>query len=457
MDDAVGRGVGTGTLLALAVTVLIVLARCFVLPAGALADDFTPMTTFNGVACASSTVCLGVGIDASSGPSGATAPLNATSGELAAGSAVQLIAATGDLNGVSCPASNDCLAVGEDSTNSNGVAVPLNPSTGMVLAGQSAQSIPGIFIAGVACASSTQCLAVGHDPAGTGEAVALDPTTGEILSGQSVVTIAATGGVGLEGVACPSATLCVAVGENAAHSAGVAVPLDPATGAVLGGQSVQDVTHKGILDSLSCPSLSQCVAVGWGASEPSIAVPIDPSTGAVSSGQSDQSISQGAAMLVGVTCPSSSACVAVGNDAGDPSNGQAVPFDPTTGALRTGQSIQTLSGTGALNAVVCPTTSVCVTVGATFDASGAVTDLIDPITATAVDSPVAPTTTTTTTPSVTPTTSPAPGTNASGQMLAYTGIDATPLVLLGLGLLLGGSVIVGGASLISRRKVPPTH
>jgi hypothetical protein len=90
---------------------------------------------------------------------------------------------------------------------------------------------------------------VGHDSGGSGVAVAPSPATGVILEGQRVRTIPGTGGDGLEGVACPLANLCVAVGENSGRSAGVAVPLNPATGAIRRGQGVQDVAHKGILST----------------------------------------------------------------------------------------------------------------------------------------------------------------------------------------------------------------
>ena len=90
MVYARARGVGIGMLVALATVMLIVASRGFVLPAGGLASDFAPMTTFNAVACASPADCLGVGIDASSGSSGAAAPLDAVTGDLAVGTTVQL-------------------------------------------------------------------------------------------------------------------------------------------------------------------------------------------------------------------------------------------------------------------------------------------------------------------------------------------------------------------------------
>jgi hypothetical protein len=346
-------------------------------PAGAIARDFTAMATFNGVACASSSRCIGVGNVVSRENAGAAASLDPMSGGLSTGQSLRLIRSSGFLNGVSCPSASACLAVGENPNETRGIAVSLNPDTATVRSGQELHVISGIFISGVACASSKQCVAVGHDSSGSGVTVALSPATGAILRGQRVQTIPGTGGVGLEGVACPSSNLCVAVGENSGRSAGVAVPLNPANGAIRRGQSVRNVTHKGILFDVACPSTTVCLAVGWGASKPSVAVPIDPNTGAVSKGQSDRSISARAAMLTAVSCPSRSLCVAVGNDTDDPSVGQAVAIVPTTAAIVDGQSIRTLKGTGALNAVVCPSASQCVAAGSSFEFAGAVTEILD--------------------------------------------------------------------------------
>jgi hypothetical protein len=346
--------------------------------ASAAAQDFMPMTTFDGIACASTSHCIGVGNVASSVHSGAAASLSPVSGDLSSGHSLQLIRSSGFLNAVSCPSGSVCLAVGENPDETRGIAVPLNPSTAMVRGGREPHIISGIFMSGVACASRKQCLAVGHDSSGSGVTVALNPATGAIPAGQRVRTIPGTGGVGLEGVACPLANLCVAVGENSGRSAGVAVPLNPATGAIRRGQRIRNVTHKGILFEVSCPSVAGCLAVGWGASQPSVAVPIDPRTGALSRGQSDRSISTRTAMLTAVSCPSISLCLAVGNDTGDPSSGQAVPIDPTTATIVAGQSIQTLAGTGALNTVVCHSTARCVAAGSRFESAGAVTAILDP-------------------------------------------------------------------------------
>jgi hypothetical protein len=346
--------------------------------ASATTQDFVPMTTFNGVACPSATQCIGVGNVAEKVNSGAAVSLNPVTGSLASGQSVHLIGSSGFLNGVACPSSSVCLAVGENPNQSKGVAVPLNPSTAAIRSGEELHTFSGISMSAVACASSDQCLAVGHNPAGSGAVVALSPATGAISSGRTVQAIPGTGGLGLEGVACPSADLCVAVGENSGRSAGIVVALNPATGAVQHGESVQNVTHKGVLFDLSCPSTTVCLAVGWGASQPSVAVPIDPATGALLKGQSDRSISVGEAMLTAVSCPSVSLCLAVGNNAGDPSVGQSVPLNPGTARIVSGQSIQTLQGTGALNAVACRSTSRCVAAGSRYESAGAATEVLNP-------------------------------------------------------------------------------
>ncbi len=367
-------------MMALALVGLATGSLLFTTSASAIVQDFTPMTTFNGVACASASRCIGVGNVASSANSGAAAPLDPLSGGLSTGQSVQSIGSSGFLNGVSCPSRLVCLAVGENPNETRGIAVPLNSGSAMVRSGQELHTISGIFMSGVACASKRQCLAVGHDSSGSGVVVALSPATGAILRGQRIQTILGTGGVGLEGVTCPLANLCVAVGENSERSAGIAVPLNPATGSIPRGHRVQNVTHKGILFDLACPSSTVCLAVGWGASQPSVAVPIDPKTGALAKDQSDRSISARAAMLTAVSCPSISLCLAVGNDSGDPSVGQAVPIDPKTATIVANQSIQTVGGTGALNAVVCRSTAQCVATGSRYESAGAVTEILDPAT-----------------------------------------------------------------------------
>jgi hypothetical protein len=432
--------------------------------AGAAVQDVAGIGSFNSVACPSSSLCIGVGLvfaTATSAAGGAAAPLAATSGAVPRGQAVQTMHGTELLSGVSCPTVTQCLAVGENSDATGGVAVALDPQTGAVSNGQSVQNIPGILMAAVACPSITQCLAVGHASDGQGVAVSLDPATGAIATDESLETIPGTGGLGLEGLACPTTTQCVAVGENASKSAGAAVPLNPSTGALSTGESVQSVTNKGVLVGISCPSPTRCLAVGWGADQPSVAVPLDPGTGMIPSGEADQTISSRAATLSAVTCPSVSQCLAVGNDDSDPSTGQAVPLSPVTGAISSGQAIESPSGTGALNGIDCSSGTQCLAVGAGFEGSGGASLVLSPTTATGVTPivPPPPTSAPTTAP-VTPTATtvsappsvPALGTGPVESRLASTGDNLLlPLALGGVVFVAGGGSLVG-VTLRSRRR-----
>ncbi len=92
MADLCARANRTDSLLL--VLTLVALATgsflCMASSASATAQDFVPLTTFNGVACASPNQCIGVGTAASGVKSGAAAPLNPVSGDLSTGQSFQL-------------------------------------------------------------------------------------------------------------------------------------------------------------------------------------------------------------------------------------------------------------------------------------------------------------------------------------------------------------------------------
>ena len=88
--------------------------------ASAISQESLPMTTFNGVACASAQQCIGVGNVASNANSGGAASLDPASGDLSSGHSLQLIGSSGSLNGVSCPSRSVCLAVGTMTRDSGG-------------------------------------------------------------------------------------------------------------------------------------------------------------------------------------------------------------------------------------------------------------------------------------------------------------------------------------------------
>jgi len=132
---------------------------------------------------------------------------------------------------------------------------------------------------------------------------------------------------GLDGLACPSISLCVAVDNDGR----VLSSTDPSGGAK--GWQSDDVDANNSFTALSCPSASVCVAVDGVGNAAATGDPAGPAS-AWTVARVDSSITEpspyggGPGLLRGVSCPSVSFCVAVdsvGNTvySGDPTGGAA--------------------------------------------------------------------------------------------------------------------------------------
>jgi RHS repeat-associated protein len=143
-------------------------------------------------------------------------------------------------------------------------------------------------------------------------------------------------GVTIEGVSCPSATLCVGVD----HSGNVLSGTNP-----IGGPSAWSLASPvsaASLNGVSCPSTGLCVAVGSSGQIASSAAPTGGHT-AWSSITADGSITINA-----VSCVSSSLCVAADADGN-------VLVNTGSGYVKTN-----IDGTNSIVAVSCPSTALCI-------------------------------------------------------------------------------------------------
>ena len=147
-------------------------------------------------------------------------------------------------------------------------------------------------------------------------------------------------------ISCPSISLCVAVG----FAGDVLTSIDPT-----GGASAWTKTHAvpgTYLYAVSCPSVSLCVAGGVEPSgihgEASILTSTNPTGGA--SSWSSAPIASGGGIVDAVSCPSVSLCVA-----GGPGGNILFTTNPTGGA-----SAWNKAKVGSLNVISCPSVSVCV-------------------------------------------------------------------------------------------------
>jgi len=296
----------------------------------------------------------------------------------ASAAALQNIAGTNAFDAVACPTSTQCVGIAQ-SFNLGALAAPLDPATGEVSTGESVQTLSNIQLSSVACTAPTSCVAVGTNSNGNlGAAVTINPTTGAATG--AVHYFAGTGS--LTDVSCDSSAQCLGVGVNPGGTGGVVVPLDPTTGQLATGQSVQAIALVEDFSGVTCQSISNCLSVGSDFSGDAISVLLNPTTGAIAA---EVQIVPGIEYFEGVACNSTSQCLAVGlvqNISAEQGSitGWAVPLNPTTGEIATGQKVQQIDVLP--NSVACLSTSTCLALGAS--ASGAqeagATELLNPVT-----------------------------------------------------------------------------
>jgi hypothetical protein len=205
-----------------------------------------------GVACpAGKTVCYGVTQHV--GPSdGAVVAISISSPASPTITATDPVALTTSLSAISCPTSDECVAVGAGPSN-QGEAVPI--VDGVV---GSPVSDSNMSYQGIACVSSSLCIAVGTDSVAT-EGVLVPIHLSPTLSFGTPVDVTSTGA--LEGVACPTSASCYAVGAKASSSGGVVVPFSISAGSPRAGK-VQSVAGTNELAAIDCLGVGECDAAG---------------------------------------------------------------------------------------------------------------------------------------------------------------------------------------------------
>jgi hypothetical protein len=309
----------------------------------------------NGVSCPSPSDCTGVG----QGNGGGT-PI--TLGERWRGGrwSIEAVpspvgAANNQLNGIACPATDACVAVGVAGPPSGGSTEALwwNGRSWRL---QQIPTLPGAGLNAVGCVSETDCVAVGASNAGA----LAERWNGEDWTIQPTPNPSGSAGDSLNGVACTSASFCVAVGGRL-DSAGnpVATLAERWNGKSWAIQSTPNPAPGSLFGGVTCTSASFCVAVGggpagtrtlaerWNGSSWTILRTPNPSSGGG---------------LAAVSCTSTVACTAVGDlGAAERWNGAKWTIQPTP---------STGSPGSLFNTVACTSASSCTAAGELTDSSG---------------------------------------------------------------------------------------
>ncbi len=223
----------------------------------------------------------------------------------------------------------------------------------------------------VSCFTAWACVEVGTDADGRGAVAAGVESLGRWRwSSTTTLPTDATGVGRYDGVSCPTAEHCVAVGTDGDGQSIVSVGTSHRgrwrwSGARLLGP---DSTGGGGLAAVSCASDERCVAVGSDDDDDGIAA-VGRASVAVGAWSTDvpvRSDSAGGGALSGVSCPTSASCVAVGSDDDD----RPVAVVATAGGGGWSWSRDAVVGSvgshgRALSSVACPSPTSCVAVGST--------------------------------------------------------------------------------------------
>jgi hypothetical protein len=250
------------------------------------------------------------------------------------------------LIGMSCPSPTLCVST--DGTNnivlstepaggaSSWSEVPLN----LVYSGEVPPDAPKLYLVHVQCPLTVLCFAFDDS---SNVYTSTGPTRGA-SAWRLTASSEDTGYLAAE-IACPSVSLCVALGVG---DSGSYEELDFSTRPTTGSWGYNHVDSTNDLDAISCPSTNLCVAVDTAGD---VVTTTDP-TGAASSWTISHVDPHG---LVAISCPSTALCVAVDN-AGD----VVTTTDPTGGSAS--WTIRHVDGPRALVAISCPSTKLCVAV-----------------------------------------------------------------------------------------------
>jgi hypothetical protein len=201
-------------------------------------------------------------------------------------------------------------------------------------------------LSGIACPSATLCVAADNE----GDVVTTTEPTGSASAWTPIKVDTSTSD--RSAVSCPSTILCVV-----AHGGDILASTDPTGGA--GAWTVTTVDGIG-LSGVSCPTTTLCVAVDRTGN---VLTSTDP-TGGVGAWTTTNVGSQ---LFLGITCPTTTLCVA-GDFAGD----IVTSNNPTGGASE--WTITPVDTTGDLSGISCPTSALC----AAVDFSGRVLTSTNP-------------------------------------------------------------------------------
>ena len=212
------------------------------------------------------------------------------------------------LNAVTCTSSHACTAVG--SAISGGTTVPLaerwNGSHWSIERTPRPPKFKSGEFEGVSCPALNECIAVGgFESASNVSSGFTERWNGSRWANAGVIRLGTQAFV--DSVSCPSATRCTAVGDYQPATTPVPLALRWSGGS----WHKQQTSGSGFLESVSCATLSRCTAVG-AAPNGAALMAMQWNGGAWKATSVPEPGGVTTAFLRGVTCPTANSCEAAG-------------------------------------------------------------------------------------------------------------------------------------------------
>jgi hypothetical protein len=235
------------------------------------------------------------------------------------------------LDSVSCPADNDCVAAGDDfESDANGFTGVIEQWDGSAWTQAALPDPNGVDLYAVSCPNASFCMAVGRTQFEGNKSLPVAYTwNGQHWSSASPPASVTAAGewVNLFGVSCATETSCVAVGAQESSDGGSSNPFAEEWSSATWQAPSVDQDLYGELLGVACQAAASCTAVGGGGTQEGdndpLAYhwngtalsnqPIPVPTGGPGN-YSDQGGGESSYELHSVSCPTASSCIAVGDD-----------------------------------------------------------------------------------------------------------------------------------------------
>ncbi|HEV2360963.1 MAG TPA: hypothetical protein VGS21_04615, partial [Acidimicrobiales bacterium] len=270
-------------------------------------------------------------------------------------------AVTGNMNGVWCPTTTTCTAVGSYSGSSGTQPLAEVSTNGASWAIQSVPVPSGATTAelnAVNCQPNGQCTAVGDYTDGAGQHPLIETRAGSTWTIQSAPQPAGTAAAQLVGVSCTSTSSCDAVGSSTSGSATAALLETLSAGTwSIASLPLPSGTTTSSLGGVSCPTAGFCVVAGTaspGSGQNALAETWNGTSWTIQTIPSPPGAT--ATSLDAVSCSSPTACFVVGAHQADRFNGTSWKslYVPTPGPH---------TGLTDLTGVACPVATRCYSAG----------------------------------------------------------------------------------------------